>query len=291
MQATQQGQQSDVEKAEKFWLSRIQEWYPDRHTKTYLMPPVRFNRVNCSVLEVSEGMKALVLQSSPQEASQQQVPRKERRQRTTLDNSQQPDLMRPMWSNNPGSRVDFPKVPEDHIKDDTAMDKVRRSLRVLGEVQEEPMMVVSDLKFQGYLGGATSPVERAVCARLLRATDVKRQGDFDIIIIHRLYGFILGEVKSVDRVSDIKVRVKKAVDQLNVSQKALNHVSSDLAPVRVMKTVILPNITSSQLLQELSKDKHKQLSEVSGISTELYGHWIVFFMRTSVCIAMSTDIS
>ena len=127
------------------------------------------------------------------------------------------------------------------------------------------MMVMLELQFQKYLGGATGAIQR-VCNQLPRAIDLKRKGDhkgdFDVLMISRRYGFITAEVKSVGPFPDdseemtipVVKKVMEAVDQLDKSQRVLNHLLSDLAPVRVTKTLMLPNITSHQLHLALSSD-------------------------------------
>ena len=126
-------------------------------------------------------------------------------------------------------------------------------------------MVLSELKFQQYLDGEMDPLHKAACSLLPRPSDLPRRdriGDFDVLALHRQYGMIVGEVKCVganqssfplvDRV--VVDRVKKAVGQLDKAERNLRRLSSDLAPVRVTKTLLLPNVQSEQVLQALSSN-------------------------------------
>ena len=124
-------------------------------------------------------------------------------------------------------------------------------------------MVISQLHFRKYLDGQDDPTHAAACAFFPRPDTTSRQyrnGDFDVLIIHRSYGLIVGEVKSVgadphaipNLDEAVVSRVEKAVKQLNKSQVVLNHLVSDMQwPVRITKVLILPNITSVELQQAL----------------------------------------
>ena len=92
----------------------------------------------------------------------------------------------------------------------------------------------------------------------------------DVLIIHRQYGLIVGEVKSLGanpQVADldkvIASKVGQAVKQLNRSADVLRQLVSGMDPVNITKTLILPNITSAQLLQVLSTNA--TVAEVSGV--------------------------
>ena len=47
-------------------------------------------------------------------------------------------------------------------------------------------------------------------------------------------------------------KVKIAVGQLNKEEEVLRHLVSDMDPVNITKTLILPNVTSGQLRKALS---------------------------------------
>nr|KAG5685178.1 hypothetical protein BaRGS_000818 [Batillaria attramentaria] len=52
------------------------------------------------------------------------------------------------------------------------------------------------------------------------------------------------------------MRVEKAVKQLNKADVVLRQLVSDLAPVKVTKILMLPNLTSTQLQQALDTNPH-----------------------------------
>ena len=137
-------------------------------------------------------------------------------------------------------------------------------------------MVISELEFGHYLDDQTDPITAAACTLLPRPSTMTpghQDGEFDVLIIHKQYGLIVGEVKSVgadpQKISDlgkaIQSRVGKAVKQLERSAGVLRHVVKDMDPVNVTKILMLPNVTSDQLLQALSTNS--TLAEVSGVSS------------------------
>nr|KAG5699986.1 hypothetical protein BaRGS_001805 [Batillaria attramentaria] len=141
------------------------------------------------------------------------------------------------------------------------MQQVLQSIRKLAERRQEVMMVLSQLEFRKYLDNQVDPIT-AAATRLLQqpATLGNPDGDFDVLIISRQYGLIVGEVKSVgdnpQHTTDqaIVKRVKKAVKQLKKAGDTVKGLVSDLAPVSVTRILMLPNITSQQLMTALSTD-------------------------------------
>ena len=88
-------------------------------------------------------------------------------------------------------------------------------------------------------------------------------GDFDVLIIHRLYGFITVEVKALgadmghipNLNETVAQKMKDAVIELNDAEDFLNAVMSDIGRVKVTKTIVLPFITSEQLTEALETDR------------------------------------
>ena len=276
LQAAAQGpvpgppQQSLVQTAEKFWLECVREWYPARHSRTYFLPPIHFNRVQYNVDTVA-GESVLVPEAAPHSPHTDPAPLYPAQPSQWI--GPQPPLTAQVWSPLPDTPAPLPLYQDNDTRDDAATERVLRSLRALGEQQGEPMMVLSELQFHQYLDGDTDVLHRAACAQLPRPADLPqpsdRFGDFDILIVHRLYGLIVCEMKSVgadpSKIADldraVANRVGKAVKQLDKEERVLAHLSSNLAPVRITKTVVLPNITSGQLMQALSSNA--QVSQVS----------------------------
>nr|KAG5695259.1 hypothetical protein BaRGS_008087 [Batillaria attramentaria] len=122
------------------------------------------------------------------------------------------------------------------------------------------MFVMSSLDFTHYL----NKLDAAHAPQFPLPGDLPfthRQGDFDVIILHRQYGVLLGEIKSVGLYDNnptdktVADKVTKAVKQLHKCEEVVNHVMSDVAPgVSVRKTLILPYISRARLQQVLNGD-------------------------------------
>nr|KAG5701748.1 hypothetical protein BaRGS_004350 [Batillaria attramentaria] len=155
----------------------------------------------------------------------------------------------------------MPRVQETDVRDDRAMQQVLQSIRQLAERRQEVMMVLSQLEFRKYLDNQVDPITAAATRLLPRpATLGNPDGDFDILLVSRQYGLVVGEVKSVGHkpkyTTDqaIVKTVQKAVKQLKKADVTLRQLVSDLAPVNVTRILMLPNITSQQLMTALSTD-------------------------------------
>nr|KAG5685961.1 hypothetical protein BaRGS_021384 [Batillaria attramentaria] len=132
------------------------------------------------------------------------------------------------------------------------------------------MFVLSQLH-----AGAACTYPRPVDQKLKRKN--LNQGDFDVVIIHRQYGLLAGEIKSVGcsstergsvPVSDDEVlnplrkmlgikkgKQGKKVGQLRKARDVLRHVMSDLSgKPRVRSTLMLPFLTSTQLRRVLGNN-------------------------------------
>nr|KAG5692729.1 hypothetical protein BaRGS_033840 [Batillaria attramentaria] len=156
------------------------------------------------------------------------------------------------------------------------MQQVMQSIRQLAERRQEVMMVLSQLEFRKYLDNQVDPISAAATRLLPRpATLGNPDGDFDVLIISRRYGLIVGEVKSVGAVPQytddqaIVNKVKEAVDQLKKAGDTVEGLVSDLAPVHVTRILMLPNITSQQLMTALSTAP--QTEQFQWCSSQLMG--------------------
>ena len=91
-----------------------------------------------------------------------------------------------------------------------------------------------------------------------------RRGDFDILLIHRRYGVLIGEIKSVGRSQpklgktpeeeddDVVKKVERAIKQLDKSDIVVKHVLQDIAQgLTVRKALFLPNVSNAQLRRAL----------------------------------------
>ena len=134
-------------------------------------------------------------------------------------------------------------------------------------------MVISQLMFRKYLDNCTNPVEAAAAARVPSAGALPvqlRDGECDLLIIHRKQGLVVGEIKSVGGSSYfqtqpesqqhgvIERKVRAAVEQVNNQETALRHLVSDLN-IAVTKTLLFPNLTAALLLQALTNSPVAQV--------------------------------
>lgn len=251
-----------VQKAMDFWLKCLADWYPDRLKETYFLPPLYFRRINYGVATVA-GESVLVPKPTPPKKKLGPAPIYSSQSNQTKP---APPVAGSVFTKPPASfsPCPLPRFTASHSVDDEATELVLNCLRALSEEQREVMMVISQLEFRKYLDDETDPINAAACALLPRSDPY--QSDFDILIIHRRYGLIVGEVKGVGAVmqnihdldSLVVIRVEKAVEQLNKAEAVLNQ----LVPthVNVTKTLFLPNITSGQLTQAVNTNS--QLNQV-----------------------------
>ena len=154
-----------------------------------------------------------------------------------------------------GSRRAF----HSNVQEDATDERLFRCLRVIGEQQQEAMMVLTSFDFDNVAG--VSHFDR-------------HRGEFDFLLIHRHYGFIVWEVKSAGAHESflqrpcgfLEKRISQTVHQLNKAHRFLADMLFDLAPVRVTKVMVLPYISSWQALQALSTDPDSAQVREKGIA-------------------------
>ena len=266
-------QNDAVQKAMTMWKLAVCEWYPDRHSCSYFLPPLHINRVSFDVATIA-GQPVLV----PQQPSSQPSPKKPSSGPASAPAPQpgnQVPVAGSVWT--PQSPTPT-EVLDSDARDDSGTQHVLSCLRALAEKQGEVMMVISQLNYRKYLDDKTDPISAAACSCLPRPATMPSKkyhhGDFDVLIIHPRYGLVVGEVKSVgsdpgntqDLGKAVVKRVRKAVGQLHKAEDVLSHLVSDVAPVKISKTLILPSITSSQLLQALGTDTTLAQVRTAGIN-------------------------
>ena len=236
-----------------FWRQRVQEWYPRWRDRTYFIPPVYMNRTQHQEVTLTGPRSGVVTLAG----------------QTVL-------VTQPPVADLP--RGAAPALLESDVREDQSQRMVLDILHELSEAQREVMFVISQLHFGDYLN---NPVYSAAAATLPRPIDLKPQnkhrGDFDVLVIHRHYGILIGEVKAIgdgwpsslpqqQRDKQVKKKVELAIGQLRKSDKVLRHLVSDLqtAP-RVQTTLMLPNISTAQLQRVLADNP--QLSQVKSSCT------------------------
>nr|KAG5690998.1 hypothetical protein BaRGS_005125 [Batillaria attramentaria] len=86
---------------------------------------------------------------------------------------------------------------------------------------------------------------------------IAKDGDFDVLVVHREYGVLVGEIKTRGRGeynsqeesdSGVAQSVLKSIKQLEKSKVAVKHIVGEVAPnLMVRTTLILPFVTTEQL--------------------------------------------
>ena len=140
------------------------------------------------------------------------------------------------------------------------------------------MFVISQLQFKDYLN---KPADAAAAAAMLpkpRDPELKSQnkdrGDFDILISHRHYGILACEIKAVgwrflaqqmteEEEAILAKKVNIAIEQMQKANDVLLHlVSKDKTQPKIRTTLMLPNITRTQLHRVLNLTNNQKLLKV-----------------------------
>ncbi|XP_076438251.1 uncharacterized protein LOC143277352 [Babylonia areolata] len=241
-----------VQAALDLWKNCVKEWYPERHSRTLFLPPIRINRVPFDVTTVG-GESVLVRHPASDQRPSGSPPMYPATSSAT-------PLQTPLWTPPPSTSSSVTRVQDSDVRDDEAMTRVLHCLDVVTKEQKDVLMVLSELRFRRYLDNQVDPLSAAACALLPNVYGMGRRvpdGDFDVLIISKKYGLIYGEVKSAGATgnacdSDIVNKVRKALSQLEKGERVLKHLVSDLPPVTVTKVLMLPNVSIQQLRQAMA---------------------------------------
>ncbi|XP_025107949.1 uncharacterized protein LOC112572468 isoform X1 [Pomacea canaliculata] len=249
-QSTSSSQQGIIcRPVEKILMSWVENAFPDLETKAHFLPPVFMNRVPMTRV-LLEGGEVLVPQEAKGKAGMS---------------------VHPVLSAGIITKSQPTTVQDSDIRDDAAMQRVNLCLQKLSENNREVFVALSELKFGQYLG---EPCYAAAAAQLPSAKNLPphhpkrwKDGDFDVLLIHRHYGLVICEVKSVganvqalnmsqqDIDQSIRKKLGQAVSQLDKAEVMLSHLVHDVAPgLRVCKTMALPNLTARQVQQAIEGD-------------------------------------
>ncbi|XP_025078042.1 uncharacterized protein LOC112554476 [Pomacea canaliculata] len=164
-----------------------------------------------------------------------------------------------------------PRVQDSDIRDDAAMQRVLYCLQKLCEDNKEVMVGLTQLQFGDYLG---EPCYTAAAAQLPLPANLPsalppdwKQGDFDVLLIHRHFGLVTCEVKAFgdntqalnmskdDKDKNIRKKLTEAMSQLDKAEAMLSHLVSDIAPgLPVTKVIAFPNLTTDEVQQAISGD-------------------------------------
>ena len=157
-------------------------------------------------------------------------------------------------------------ISESDVQDDQAQQHILHCLYKFFQQNGQVVFVLSQLSFTAYLGEACfAPAAREFPRPVDRRAQNQDRGDFDLLFIHRQYGLVASEVKSIgamfsgevaDQPGEDKALVKRlqqAVRQLNKSRDILQYVTGDLPqPPRVTTSLMLPYITTDRLRRVLA---------------------------------------
>lgn len=233
----------------------IRKHYSDYTTKTNFYPSVTLTRISGETKIVAKERKAYVTNYPL----------------TTTSNK--PKRKRKSSPSSISERHGVPGAQESHTREDLSLYKVLHFLRALTNERNEPMFVISQLKFSSYLGelGFAESLNLLLPKHL---EEKYRQGDFDILLIHRHYGMLVGEIKSVmsnqqglDRSQQeidfvISEKIRQAIKQTNKLGTVVHEITKDLtSKVPIQKRIFLPYVTRSDLQRILSSDE--KLSQVN----------------------------
>ncbi|XP_025113674.1 uncharacterized protein LOC112575832 [Pomacea canaliculata] len=223
------------DQAQKLWLQWVEAAFPKLDSRAYFLPPVYVNRVPMTRQSVA-GQEILVLESEPKQAG---------------ENNHSP-------------------VQNSDIRDDEAFQRVFLYLQKKSEENNEVLVVLSQFRFGQYLSEpcyAAATAQLPMAKNLPNSSSRDRQGEFDMLVIHRLYGFVVCEVKALGKnlkeskmtdlelQDNIRKKLRDAVSQLDKAEAMLSHLVSDIAPgLRITKTIAVPNLKTCQVQQAISGD-------------------------------------
>ncbi|KAL8610332.1 hypothetical protein ACOMHN_041146 [Nucella lapillus] len=259
---------------EALWLPFIREMYPDLHKEVYFLPPIHFHNAPHSVQQIA-GQTVRVRENLSTKPKRRPKSKTRPSSSSSLSSSSAPQPPPQV----PGTvfvenqrELQAVRIQDSDVQDDQAHE---HCLQGLATIRGQVMMVISRLTFRKYLDNASNPERltnplHAAAVSLLPTLDDSTlpshlvDGECDILLLHRRRGLVVGEIKSVgggryfsgqdgSKQNEIVVRkVTEALLQLDNQEAALRHLVSDLPPVAVTKTLLLPNLTAAQLRAALA---------------------------------------
>ncbi|XP_076464371.1 uncharacterized protein LOC143296378 [Babylonia areolata] len=235
---------------EDVWMPFIKHLYPRLQDEVYRLPPLHFNSVPRSVVNIG-GLTVYVRDNPSKKCGKHPQP------------PPAPQVAGTVFTTPPDSEP--VGVQDTHFQDDAAQERCCKALLKI----QGGAMIISQLVFKKYLDNKTNPERYSTHlhdAAISKLPNVKgphlpkniKDGECDILIIHRHYGLVLGEIKSVGSHSSVTNKaivdkIGKAVRQLDNQEQALRYLMKDISQgIRITKSVLLPEITSDELLSALS---------------------------------------
>ena len=248
---------SNAEDARNEWRQLVQSFYPRALSRTYCVPPLHFNRLDDEAM--ADGGCPVYIRTPPG-GSASSLPHTagSTLRISSIEPSRSgipPTDQRPLLQQEPNAL--------GNTQADFAQQHVLTNLKELGDACGEVMFILSELNFKDYLN---KPFYAKATAKLPKPATlpkhdrhIGKQGDFDVLLIHRQHGLLVGEVKSVGRSeagradADVTRVLDKAVKQLDKSEAVARHLVSDIAPdLAVRKTFFLPYVSCVQLQRVLA---------------------------------------
>ena len=256
------------------WRDFITSLYPEACSRTYRVPPEHFNKVPYYRDTVpGTSQSALVLYDPNAAPVHRVLPASQQSVGATPVHNVPPSPQYGLWTPEPQSPPTPVRVLESDLRADFSQVHVMKNLQELGVSGHEAMFILSQLNFGSYLNKPSYAAAAAQLPRPINLPQNDRKGDFDVLVIHRRYGILIGELKAVginqadlnqtqaEADSSVAKRVKQAVSQLDKSETLVKHLVSDIAPqLTVRKTLFLPYVTRTQLERVLAE--HPQLEQV-----------------------------
>lgn len=286
------GQCSHSQSAWRCWENYIKWWYPNLHHQIYFLPPLHFNCVPYDIQLVAG--QCVFVKRVPQKTEHPHHHSASHHGRAASTTADPPPFKTSMlFSTRTKARhskdkysiwkyehiaklpVSSAAVLDSVVRDDCAQQQVWCCLQVLATKLKDAMMVLSKLQFNKYQHKSCYWSAKAELSEIptSKCLDLKYfEGDFDVLIIHRKHGLIIGEVKSVgsnfdklkmtdaEKETALKKRLELAVEQLNKGETVLKQLLSDIKEIKITKICIFPYIPSETLKQVLDADP--QLKEV-----------------------------
>ncbi|XP_070183807.1 uncharacterized protein [Littorina saxatilis] len=247
----------------------VRSLYPDLLSRTYIVPPVHFNKVSYTRKNVPgvNYLSALV-RTSPSGNGPQAHDHFPTSLTTVPAN---PQSILPQETEIPV------RVQENDFRDDFAQKHVMHNLQAYANSRQEVMFILSRLNFGSYLN---QPAYAAATAHLPRPSELDTgkttysNCEADVVFIHRDHGILIGKIKSVGRNNAVNKetivkRIKQAATQLDKSAKVVRHILKGVASdLPFFRTIFLPYISSRQLRQILEEDNALQKVLCASLRTD-----------------------
>ncbi|XP_025112610.1 uncharacterized protein LOC112575168 isoform X2 [Pomacea canaliculata] len=151
------------------------------------------------------------------------------------------------------------------VQYDRDMHHVLHCLRHVGEQRQEPMFVLTQFRYKDYLNNVPQNHVRHSVRRVKK--EDKNHKCFDLLIIHKKFGFTAVVVKTVSgspgkqqrdkQTTDetLTAQCKEAISQLKKARNMVNYLMKDETECPEVRLVlILPNLSSSSLAHDVTSE-------------------------------------